>query len=365
MTKKIISLLLILTALIFSACSSNIKEFSESEPLIVGDWYNSNGHHMQILPDNTYSINIFQDFEFLTGHEVGTLCPLQEDNKFEFTSDNTYNIDITTDSSVSFITHPEYGKFYKASTESNWYIAKEIYSNQSFAEYKGHNLPIRTSAMTCEYDEFNRLTAEIMSDNHIVYTYSSDQNGSIGIGTEVSTGEVLAKVYYNFDNRLMKKEELSYGTVLHTSEYTYHANGKAKTHTMTSSLGTIHYDFDTRGNVLLIKYEYLSGYEESYTYTYDRNRFSSCKLVTADYISEEVITETDEEHNTITTVMIRTYTNDVDDGSQTILAGTEVTEGYFQYKYDSYNNLIELVSQNDGVDTLIKKNIWTVSPKTE
>lgn len=108
------TLILILTiALVlctFSACGNN------PEKKILGKWYNEKGDCLEILSDNTYSID-----KIYTGYEIGIDSGeweyLEDEGFFKFYADNydesIIRVEIGKDENGTCIKYTYYGTFYK------------------------------------------------------------------------------------------------------------------------------------------------------------------------------------------------------------------------------------------------------------
>lgn len=110
--KKIsITLVLLCLFCVLTACSST------PEKAILGKWYNEDGDCLEILSDNTYSINQVSKYSYDIGLDSGEWEYLKEEGFFKFYA-NTYDgdvikVEINADTNGTCIKYTYYGTFYK------------------------------------------------------------------------------------------------------------------------------------------------------------------------------------------------------------------------------------------------------------
>ena len=110
--KRTIYLILTIAFLLFtfSSCGSDPKKE------ILGKWYNEKGDCLEILSDNTYSIdNIYNGYEI--GIDSGEWEYLEDENFFKFYADNydrsVIRVEIEENENGTCIKYTYYGTFYK------------------------------------------------------------------------------------------------------------------------------------------------------------------------------------------------------------------------------------------------------------
>lgn len=106
----VIILAIVFVLLTFSACGTN------PEKAILGKWYNEQGDCLEILSDNTYSVDkIYNGYEI--GIDSGEWEYLEEEDFFKFYADTYYsniiNVEIDKDDKGTYINYTYYGTFYK------------------------------------------------------------------------------------------------------------------------------------------------------------------------------------------------------------------------------------------------------------
>ena len=116
MKTKIKQMLTITLALIFVLCTLT-GCYITPERAILGKWNNDDGDCLEILSDNTYSINQVSDSIYESGLDSGEWEFLEEENFFKFYADNydgdIIKVEINKDEKGTYINYTFYGTFYK------------------------------------------------------------------------------------------------------------------------------------------------------------------------------------------------------------------------------------------------------------
>ena len=225
--KKILSLFFCITLTIstLSACndnetksknkSKNLLEESNAES-ILGKWYNEKGDCLEILSDNTYSIdNIYDGYE--SGINSGKWSYLEVEDFFKFYADNydesIIKVEVNKDKYGTFIKYSYYGTFYKGKFPSNLideqYIKCPDFVGLTIEELKEH-----------KYYKDNLLNFEfeyIESDNDI--NRVCDQ--SIAAGKKTKKGSTIT-IYISKELTMVKVPDFVGLTLENVEKHEYY-----------------------------------------------------------------------------------------------------------------------------------------------
>jgi len=116
MKTKLKQTIAVVLALIFVLCALTACG-KMPEKSILGKWYNDDGDCLEILSDNTYSINQVSDYIYEIGLDSGEWEYLEEERFFKLYADNydgdVIKVEINKDTNGTYINYTSYGTFYK------------------------------------------------------------------------------------------------------------------------------------------------------------------------------------------------------------------------------------------------------------
>ena len=102
-------------------CCQNDEETEETEEnpekIILGKWYNDDGDCMTVLSDNTYSIDMVDDFGYEIGMNRGKWEYLEEEGFFKFHASNydkdVISLEVKEDENGTYFKYTYFGTFFK------------------------------------------------------------------------------------------------------------------------------------------------------------------------------------------------------------------------------------------------------------
>ena len=191
--KKIILCLIALTLFlcVLTACGK------KAEKTILGKWYNAQGDCLEILSDNTYSINQVSDKIYDIGLDSGKWEYLKEEEFFKFYTDSykgdVIKIQLNKDKTGTYIEYSYYGVFYK--NEFPPEVLAEI-EKQKEEEYLSKTA-VCPEFVGMKYEEIKK-NDEYKENFNFTYDWQSNDEYDYGIVYEQSetVGERINKGTY-------------------------------------------------------------------------------------------------------------------------------------------------------------------------